>query len=247
MGDQEMRNFLEMAADGGVGRDAAVVAIKALGGYVQTIPVVEGYENVEELRDKIAPYSFRCRLEDCYDLPESSYSFWDVELHPEQKRVYEELRANATAELSAMSYVTATHVVVRMLRLHQVLCGHVVDEQREVRVVPELRTKALIDAMPCDRALTAAVIWCSYDYSVRFVTAALEAAFGEGCVARFWGGNEKTREQEEAEFKADNGGPWRRRSMLAIRRLRRRLTLCILLCRNDLDHVKARTACERQD
>ena len=195
-----LRSYLETMVEV-VDRDRIPEIVKALGGYVQTVPVVEGYDHVEELHELIAPHSWRCRLEDCYDMPASDYSFRDVELHPEQRRIYDELRENATAELVSMDHVTATHVIVRMLRLHQVLCGHAVDEKGRLHEVPELRTAALLDLLRDYDGKAA--IWCSYDYSVRRVSAALEQEFGVGSVARFWGGNVQTREEEEARFKSD--------------------------------------------
>ena len=193
-----LRAYLETMVEV-VDRDRVPEIVKALGGYVQTVPVIEGYDHVEELHALIAPHSWRCRLEDCYDMPKSDYSFRDVELHPEQRRVYDELRENATAELASMDHVTATHVIVRMLRLHQVLCGHAVDEEGRLHEVPELRTAALLDLLRDYEGKAA--IWCSYDHSVRRVSEALEREFGEGSVARFWGGNVQTREEEEALFK----------------------------------------------
>jgi len=200
--------------------------------------VVEGFENLEELRNKIAPHSYACSLEDCYDMPRSDYSFRDVPWHPEQRRVYEELRANATAELASMDHVTATHVIVRMLRLHQVLCGHVVDdEERRVHDVPERRTAELLSLLADYDGK--AIVWCSYQHSVRRVAAALAGEYGPESVAAFWGGNAKTREAEEAGFKSDP----RRRFMVATPDAGGRgrdwsvADLCVFYSsRNNLDH-----------
>jgi hypothetical protein len=46
-------------------RDEMVNAIFRAGKYIQSIPIIEGYKNVEELHDRIAEHSFRARLEDC--------------------------------------------------------------------------------------------------------------------------------------------------------------------------------------
>jgi SNF2 family DNA or RNA helicase len=132
------------------------------------------------------------------------YSMRHVEMTPEQKRIYKELKDNATAELTEMektSYVTALSVVSRMLRLHQVLCGHVVDEEGVLREIKENRTDELIRLL---REYDGkAIIWCNYDYNVRKVSEALRKEFGENSVSRFWGGNNATREQEEYEFQND--------------------------------------------
>lgn len=237
MSQAALREYVDTMAEV-CSRDRIPDVVKALGGYVQTVPIVESYDHVEELHDKIAPHAYRVRLDQCYDMPASDYSFRDVDWHPEQKRIYEELRQNATAELAAMEHVTATHVVVRMMRLHQVLCGHsVADDTREVRDVPERRTAALVGLL--EDYDGKAVVWCSYDHSVRRVSEALERAFGAGSVARFWGGNLGTREAEEVRFKTDPacrfqvgtpdaGGRGRDWSVA---------DLCVYYsCKNNLDH-----------
>src|SRR5580704_10194462 len=60
------------------------------------VDIEVGYRNVDELWDLIEPYSFRCRLEDCYDVPESEYLFRDVEMTKDQRRMYDELLEFAT-------------------------------------------------------------------------------------------------------------------------------------------------------
>jgi hypothetical protein len=182
-------------------REGMIEAIKRMGGYVQSVPVIEGFQNMDELRAKIAPHSFRVRLEDCYDMPAVDYSFRDVFMHPEQQRVYRDIKEKATAQLESLDHVTVSHVVTQMLRLHQVLCGHVVDEEGKIHDVPESRTTALVSLLEDYEGK--AIIWVSYDRSVGKVVEALQKKFGEGSVARFWGGNVKTREAEEVRFKTD--------------------------------------------
>ena len=200
MTDRDMRSYLEAAAEG-MPRDQMIDAIGRLGGYVQTIPIVEGYQNVEELYDKISPHSYRCRLEDCYDMPASDWATRDAEFHPEQRRIYDDLKKTATAELASLDHVTATHVVVRMMRLHQVLCGHAVDEDGKVHPVPERRTSALLELL--EDYDGKAVVWCSYRYNVERVSEALAKEYSPAAVARFWGGNEGSREEESLRFKHD--------------------------------------------
>jgi SNF2 family DNA or RNA helicase len=45
------------------------------------------------------------------------------------------------------------------------------------------------------------VIWVSYNADVEKLTALLRKEYGTNSVARFWGGNNNTREEEEAQFK----------------------------------------------
>jgi len=200
MGRAQLRNWIDAQVEG-MPRDSMIDAIQRFGGYVQSVAVVEGFQNLGELRDKIAPYSFRVRLEDCFDMPPVDYSFRDVEMTQEQARIYREMKQNATAILESLDHVTATHVVTQMLRLHQVLCGHAVDEEGTIHDVPEKRTAELCSMLEDYDAK--AIIWVSYDRSMQKVVAALEKRYGAGSVARFWGGNVKTREAEEVLFKTD--------------------------------------------
>jgi SNF2 family DNA or RNA helicase len=186
------------------------------------IDLVVGYKNVEELQQRIEPHSFRVEFRP--NIP-STYSIAEVELTSEQVRVYRELKEFATASLSESGEnVTATMVVTQMLRMHQVLCGHVPTETGEVREIPENKTSELMELLADFKGK--AVVWASYDADVRKIAEAIAAeydeklvlgydengnmkrsgarpAFPNGFVARFWGGNAATREEEERRFKTD--------------------------------------------
>lgn len=167
----------------------------------RSIQQVVGYRNLEELQHLVAKASYRCTLADCYDLPPKVYMKREVPMTPEQARIYKELKTFATAALSATEHVTATVVIAQIIRLHQVLCGHTVDEMGTAHEIAENRTAALVELM--SETEEKAIIWCSYDHDVRKVSAALGEEFGAESVARFWGGNRAEREQEESRFKTD--------------------------------------------
>lgn len=159
------------------------------------------YSDVEEIQKMIAPYSFRKKLEDVYDVPENRYSFRDIEMTGEQKKLYNGMRDYATAQLDELAHVTATIVIAQMLKLHQILCGHVTDEEGKIHPVTENRTKELLALL--DEYDGKAIIWCSYDYDITKISEALGEEYGPESVARFWGGNRKTRESEEKRFLND--------------------------------------------
>ena len=167
----------------------------------RSVPVVVGYRKQEELRAAIAPYSYRVTLDQVRDALPPVYKTWDVPLTDEQARLYKEVRDAATVRLESGDYVTATAVITQVLRLHQILCGHVRDEEGKLHDVPERRTAALMNIL--EDYDGKAIIWTNYDYCVLRITASLTKEFGEGSVSRFWGGNLDTREEEEACFKSD--------------------------------------------
>lgn len=160
---------------------------------------IDGYQNLDELQRKIEPHSFRVLLEDCYDVPAKSYAMREVSLTPEQQRLYNEMRDFATTQLATEEHVTATVVIAQINKLHQILCGHARDEHGQLHAVPERRTEALLELL--EEYDGKAIVWCSYDADVQKLAAALTKEYGPGSVARFWGGNVSTREDEERMFR----------------------------------------------
>jgi SNF2 family DNA or RNA helicase len=178
-------------------RYAIMKRIKAHG---RMIDIVDGFQNLDELQEKIAAHSYRVRLEDCYDLPPRQYSKREVALTKEQARIYNDIKLNAMAQLKTGEHITAMQVITQMLRMHQVLCGHTKDENGVEHLIPEKRTEALLELL--EDYDGKAIIWCNYDHDIRKVTAALEKEYGAGCTARFWGGNRDTRDDEIAVWRS---------------------------------------------
>jgi SNF2 family DNA or RNA helicase len=168
----------------------------------RAVNIVVGYRNTDELWSLIAPWSYRKTLDQVRDAAPPVYAVREVAMTEEQERIYRELKEFATSAIEADKHVTATAVITQILRLHQLLCGHVTDDDTgEVHEVPENRTAELLRVL--EDYDGKAIVWCSYDYDVRKVSARLAKEYGERAVARFWGGNRGTREEEEARFKAD--------------------------------------------
>jgi hypothetical protein len=204
------RNFYAFRAKYAITREMRVGGRPDSSGKMQrgrNVRVIVGYRNLDELQEKIAPYSYRVLAKDCQDLPEQIYApIRHVELTDEQRRIYHELLDYATAELASKTWVTADIVLTQRLRLDQLLCGHIVDEEKVLREVPEKRTDELMEVLgECEGK---AVIWTSHDYSVRKITARLKQEYGPRSVAQFWGGTRSTRGADEARFKTDAECRW---------------------------------------
>lgn len=167
----------------------------------RTIQLVKGYRDVEDLQAKIEPHSYRKLMTECYDMPPKTYSIREVKLTPEQVRLYADMKKYSTSQLNETSHVSATVVIAQMIRLHQILCGHTTDEEGNHHEFPENRTAELLSLL--EEYTGKAIIWCSYDADIQKVVRELRAVYGETSVARFWGGNVKTRDAEEAQFKTD--------------------------------------------
>jgi SNF2 family DNA or RNA helicase len=165
------------------------------------VEIVVGFRNLEQLTELIDPYSYKVFKEDCLDLPDKIYTTRDVPMSAEQTRAYKELKQFATTKLESEAHVTATSVITQILRLHQLLCGHLVDEQGDVHELSEQRTRVLMEVLAEHDGK--AVIWVSYEHSLKKIQALLEKEYGEGCCACFWGGNRTERLDDETRFKTD--------------------------------------------
>jgi SNF2 family DNA or RNA helicase len=132
------------------------------------------------------------------DLQPKTYEFRDVELTKEQSRLYDSILHDATAKLNNGTHVTAINVLGQMTRLHQIICGHVRDENGKVQDVESNRMKAIIELL--NEHDGKAIIWSVYDPEIRRIAAALATEFGQESVASFWGGNPRVRDQEESRW-----------------------------------------------
>jgi hypothetical protein len=166
------------------------------------IPIVVAFKNLPLLYESIQPHSYRIKLEDIVDLP-VTYGRRDVSMTDEQQKAYRELKKYAVTMLEGGGLITAQMVITQMLRLHQILMGYVMDSDGVLRELKESRTAALLELLE-EYDGKKAIIWCSYDYSVRKVAAALAKRYGEKAVARFWGGNASTREEDDKRFRFDD-------------------------------------------
>ena len=89
----------------------------------RTFRQVVGYQNLEELTENVNEFSYRVLKKECLDLPDKVYQRREVELTPEQKKVYKQLKDYAIAQLESSELVSVTSVLTQILRLHQVVCG----------------------------------------------------------------------------------------------------------------------------
>lgn len=195
---REVKSELEVAA-GGMSREQAVECIIRLGGWIKSHVEVEEYRNLDELKEKIAPFSYRVLKRDCLDLPPKIYMpLREVKLSSEQRRMYDEILRHATTELESQ-HVVASTVLAQMAKLHQIVLGHARnDDTGELFDVPSNRIPALIEVLEDHDGK--AVIWSSYRREVDKIVAELSRQFGPQSVAQFHGGNKSTRGDEESRF-----------------------------------------------
>ena len=155
---------------------------------------IVGYRNLDELKDILKNFSYRVLKKDCIDLPPKTYTSRTVELTPDQKRIYKELKDYAMAELGEMDMVTTSSVITQILRLQQVLCGFTRSDTGEIIEIPSNRVKELLSIL--EEIDGKCIIWANYQYDIRSLETAIGKIYGPESVASYYGETPSDKRQE---------------------------------------------------
>ena len=99
---------------------------------------VVGYGNLEELSNKLLTFSYRVTKEEALDLPERiHHSAGDVDERTVEH--YHSLK-KAIAILDSGEPVSAPAAITQLIRLQQLLCGHLVTDDGELVEVLSYRS-----------------------------------------------------------------------------------------------------------
>jgi SNF2 family DNA or RNA helicase len=97
-----------------------------------------------EYTERLHRIAYRCRKEDCLDLPEITETVRTVDLEPAARKLYDLVREESYAGLRN-SKVTAANMLTRLLRLSQITGGHVTDDDGNSQEVSLAKLAALED------------------------------------------------------------------------------------------------------
>ena len=161
----------------------------------RTFRQVVGYQNLEELTGNVNEFSYRVLKKECLDLPDKVYQRREVELTTEQKKVYKELKDYAMAELDSHELVSVTSVLTQILRLHQVVCGFVRNDNGDEVEVKSNRLDELINILEEVQGKT--IIWANYQYDIKRILKTLHNITGVNSVATYYG---ETPDEERQEI-----------------------------------------------
>ena len=198
----DMQVGLLRGADGKVRTDGSGNALR------RTVKVVKGYRHIDELHERIAPYSYRVLKEDCLDLPPKIYMEpRRVPLTDEQRRILKDLKETAQAELASGDFISSTMKMTTLLRMHQVLCGHVKDEDGHEHAIPSKRIEATLEVL--DEQVGKAIIWSGFTYCIKEIVAALKKEYGPESVVHYYGAtSDALRAEAKVRFQEDPTCRW---------------------------------------
>jgi SNF2 family DNA or RNA helicase len=150
----------------------------------RSINLVTGYQNLGELSDKLKPFSYRVLKEDCLDLPDKVYMKREIQLTPEQKKLYDQMKREALATLNGKTVTTMT-ALTQLMRLHQITCGHFSADDGTIQEIKNNRLSELLDVL--EEVEGKAIIWAHYQHDVKNIFKLLEDKYGQGSVVHYYG------------------------------------------------------------
>lgn len=164
---------------------------------------ITGYRNLDELNRLMQPWSSRRTKDECLDLPAKVYQTCEVELTDEQKKHYKTLKDEAIATLQGR-VVTAPIVLTKLLRLHQLVCGHLTTDDGKVIDIPNNRIQALVDIL--EETQGKVIIWANYVADIKAIVEAVSQGFPEARVVAYYGAvNSEDRQEAVRAFTEDSG------------------------------------------
>ena len=182
----------------------AVMRTANFGG--RSVQLVVGYKNLGELSKKLEPFSYRCLKEDCLDLPDYTYTKRIIQLTPEQKKLYQQMKILALAELDGKQMTTQS-AMVQLMRLHQITCGHFTSDDGTIKEIKNERLSALIDIL--DEVENKAVIWAHYRHDINAIVKAVEKHFGKESYVTYYGDTTNEERQNAIKQIQDPNSPVR--------------------------------------
>jgi len=145
---------------------------------------IVGYRRLDELKEKIDRFAFRVKKEECLDLPDKLYVKRQVDLTPEQLRYYNQMKAFAMAQIEG-GLVSTVNALTQLMRLHQIVCGHVKLDDGTVIELPNKRLDELLAIVEeTDGKL---IIWANYRHDIEAIKMALAKEYGMNTVGMYYG------------------------------------------------------------
>ena len=146
---------------------------------------VVGYKNLEELTQKLKLFAHRTTKKEALDLPDKIYTTRQVDLTSTQREHYMSMKKTSVVFLEEGGMVTAPEVMTRLLRLQQLLCGYLVDDDGETIELANNRIKVMMEVI--EEMDGKVIIWSRFRYDIKKIKKELIKTYGSGSVVTYYG------------------------------------------------------------
>ena len=149
----------------------------------RSVQLVVGYRNLAELSETVKKFSYRVLKDDCLDLPPKTFMKRIIQLSPEQKRLYEQMKSMALAELNG-KMLTTFNAVTQIMRLQQITCGHFKADDDSIQEIKNNRITELMSVL--EEVEGKAVIWAHWRHDIATIVREIEEEY-PGSVMTYYG------------------------------------------------------------
>jgi SNF2 family DNA or RNA helicase len=145
---------------------------------------IVGYRRLDELKEKLDRFAFRVKKEECLDLPDKLYVKREVDLTDEQTKAYNEMKTLALAQIQG-GLVSTVNALTQIMRMHQIVCGHVKMDDGTVMELPNNRIKELLSVV--EETDGKIIIWANYRHDIEAIKLALAKEYGMNALGTYYG------------------------------------------------------------
>ena len=146
---------------------------------------VVGYKNLEELTQKLKFFAHRTTKKEALDLPDKIYTTRQVDLTSTQIDQYMSMKKTSVIYLEDGNMVSAPEVMTRLLRLQQLLCGYLVNDDGETIELANNRIKVMMEVI--EEMDGKVIIWSRFRYDIKKIKKELIKTYGSGSVVTYYG------------------------------------------------------------
>jgi SNF2 family DNA or RNA helicase len=158
--------------------------MKTLHMHGRQVQVVNGFKNLGELSDKLKGFSYRVLKEDCLDLPDKIFIKREIQLTPDQRKLYDQMKKEAIAILKGKQSTTV-NTLTQLMRLQQITCGHFTADDGATQPIPNNRITELMDVL--EETEGKAIIWAHYQYDITAIINAVVKKYGQESIVDYYG------------------------------------------------------------
>jgi SNF2 family DNA or RNA helicase len=130
-----------------------------------------GFRNLDVLKDVVARYGSRIVKADVLaDLPPKVYSKAVFDLPPKHRKAYDALRDEARIELEDGGEATAILAMTRVLRLQQVTCGYIGNDDGKISLIDaKLNPRLDLLAQIAEDLSTPTIVWARFTKDIDLI------------------------------------------------------------------------------
>jgi SNF2 family DNA or RNA helicase len=158
--------------------------MKTLHMHGRQIQIVNGFKNLGELSNKLKEFSYRVLKEDCLDLPDKIFIKREIQLSPDQRRLYDQMKKEAIAILKGKQSTTV-NTLTQLMRLQQITCGHFTADDGATQPIANNRITELMDVL--EETEGKAIIWAHYQYDITAIIDAVSKKYGADSIVDYYG------------------------------------------------------------